>query len=171
MFKHKNISKSSTVSKFSIPQRTTNLEKQLKDNEKINGGSFFVNTPIIKSGMIISQLTLYDTNATNILSTQTNYNPLLLSMTQYQDRKKMIIANSITQNNDVLFETNSLLGNDIVFDWINYTTTVGIDYFTYLINGEKMDYEIENKNNQMMYPIKLIRPSVSRFIPYGLTGE
>lgn len=170
-FKHKNINQPSTVSKFSIPQRTTNLEKQLKENARINGGSFFINTPIIKSGMIISQLTLYDANATNILSTQTNYNPLLLSMTQYQDRKKMIIANSITQNKDVLIETNSLLGNDILYDWINYTTSVGIDYFSYLINGEKREYEIENINNQMMYPIKLIRPSVSRFIPFELTNE
>ena len=155
-----------SIIKFSIPQQTTNLEKQLKENKDINAGSFFVNTPIIKSGMIISQLTLYDTNATNILSTQTNYNPLLLSMTQYQDRKDMIIANSITQNKDVLIETNSLLGNDIVYDWINYTTTVGIDYFAHLISGEKREYDIQNIDNQMIYPINLLQPSFSRFIPY-----
>jgi hypothetical protein len=158
--------KNLTVIKFSIPQRITNLEKQLKDNEKINTGSFFINTPIIKSGMILSQLTLYDTNATNILSTQTNYNPLLLSMTQYQDRKNMIIANSITQNKDVLIETNSLLDNDIMYDWINYTTSVGIDYFSHLINGERREYDIEIQNNQMIYPIELLQPSFSRFIPY-----
>lgn len=155
-----------TIIKFSIPQQTTNLEKQLKENEEINAASFFVNTPIIKSGMIISQLTLYDTNATNILSTQTNYNPLLLSMTQYHDRKDMIIANSITQNKDVLIETNSLLGNDIVYDWINYTTTVGIDYFAHLISGEAREYDIQNIDNQMIYPINLLQPSFSRFIPY-----
>lgn len=155
-----------TIIKFSIPQQTTNLEKQLKENEEINAASFFVNTPIIKSGMIISQLTLYDTNATNILSTQTNYNPLLLSMTQYHDRKDMIIANSITQNKDVLIETNSLLGNDIVYDWINYTTTVGIDYFAHLISGEAREYDIQNVDNQMVYPINLLQPSFSRFIPY-----
>ncbi|MCK4974159.1 MAG: hypothetical protein KAR81_02820 [Sulfurimonas sp.] len=154
------------VVKFSIPKRTTNLEKQLKENPDIVEGSFFINTPIIKSGMIMSQLTLYDANATNILSTQTNYNPLLLSMTQYQDRKNMIIANSITQNKDVLIETNSLLGNDIVYDWINYTTTVGIDYFFNHLNGEEREYNIEIRDNQMMYNIELLQPSVSRFIPY-----
>lgn len=163
--------KNLTVIKFSIPQRITNLEKQLKDNEKINAGSFFINTPIIKSGMILSQLTLYDTNATNILSTQTNYNPLLLSMTQYQDRKNMIIANSITQNKDVLIETNSLLDNDIMYDWINYTTSVGIDYFSHLINGERREYDIEIQNNQMIYPIELLQPSFSRFIPYKSVYE
>lgn len=159
------------VVKFSIPKRTTNLEKQLKENPDITEGSFFINTPIIKSGMIMSQLTLYDTNATNILSTQTNYNPLLLSMTQYQDRKNMVIANSITQNKDVLIETNSLLGNDIVYDWINYTTTVGIDYFFNHLNGEEREYNIEIKDNQMIYNIELLQPSVSRFIPYHSASE
>ena len=172
MFKLKyNLNSDKKVINFSIPQRTTNLEKQLKENDKINGASFFVNTPIIKSGMIISQLTLYDTNATNVLSTQTNYNPLLLSMTQYKDRKNMIIANSITEDKDVLIETNSLLGNDIVYDWINYTTTVGIDYFSHLINTQQREYAIKCINNQMIYPIKLLKPSLSRFISYELLHE
>jgi aryl-phospho-beta-D-glucosidase BglC (GH1 family) len=92
-------------------------------------------------------------------------------MTQYQDRKNMIIANSITQNNDVLIETNSILGNDIVYDWINYTTTVGIDYFSYIINGQKREYDIENLNNQMIYPIKLLQPSVSKFVPYKSSSK
>jgi len=160
-----------SVIKILVPKRRTNLEKQLKENEDIIEGSFFVNTPIIKSGMIISQLTLYDTNATNVLSTQTNYNPLLLSMTQYQDRKHMIIANSITQHKDVIIETNSLLGNDIVYDWINYTTTIGIDYFFSQLNNSKREYNIEIIDNQMIYPIELIQPSLSRFIPYRIANE
>lgn len=165
-FKQKNGVNRNNVVKFSIPQQITSLEDQLKNNSKIARGSFFVNTPIVKSGMIMSQLVLYNVNATNVLSTQTNYNPLLFSMTQYQDRKNMIIANSITQNNDLIIEANSILGNDIVYDWINYTTTVGIDYFSYIVNGQKREYDIENINNQMIYPIKLLQPSVSRFIPY-----
>ncbi len=152
------------VIKFSIPRRTTNLERHLKENKKIDFGSFFLNTPIIKSGMILSQLTLYDTNITNVLSTQINYDPLLLSMTQYTDRKKMLITNSITENNDIVIETNALLGNDIVYDWINYTTTVGIDYFFHLITNEDRIYNINLRDNQMLYKIELLKPSISRFI-------
>jgi len=158
--------KNITVVKFSIPRRTTNLEKQLKDNPEIVEGSFFLNTPIVKSGMIMSQLTLYDLNATNILSTQINYDPLLLSMTQYNDRKEMIIANSITEQNNILIESNALLGNDIVYDWINYTTTVGVDYFFSMISGDTREYNIELKDNQMIYKIDLLQPSLSRFIKY-----
>jgi len=154
------------VIKFFISRRTTNLEHYLKENEEIVNGSFFVNTPIIKTGMILSQLTLYDANATNVLSTQINYDPLLLSMTQYVDRKDMIVANSITKNNNVVIETNSLLGNDIVYDWINYTTTVGVDYFYNIITGEDKEYVVDIIDNQMIYDIELLQPSKSRFIKY-----
>ncbi len=154
------------VIKYFISRRTTNLEHYLKENENITNGSFFINTPIIKSGMIMSQLTLYDTNATNILSTQINYDPLLLSMTQYIDRKKMIVANSIIENNSVLIETNSLLGNDIVYDWINYTTTIGVDYFYNQITGEEKEYNISITNNQIIYDIELLRPGRTKFLKY-----
>jgi hypothetical protein len=154
------------VIKYFLSRRTTNLERYLKENEDIVNGSFFLNTPIIKSGMVMSQLTLYDANATNVLSTQINYDPLLLSMTQYVDRKDMIVANSIIQNNAVLIETNALLGNDIVYDWINYTTTVGVDYFYNQITGEDRDYNIEMKNNQMIYKIELLRPGRTKFFKY-----
>jgi SRSO17 transposase len=154
------------VINFYVSRRTTNLENYLKDNENIVDGSFFLNTPIIKSGMIMSQLTLYDTNKTNILSTQINYDPLLLSMTQYIDRKEMIVANSITEDNNVLIETNSLLGNDIVYDWINYTTTVGVDYFYSLITDEDRIYHSKLQDNQMIYEIELLKPARSRFIKY-----
>jgi len=151
------------VINYYISKRTTNLERYLKNNTKITNGSFFINTPIIKSGMVMSQLTLYDTNATNILSTQINYNPLLLSMTQYIDRKNMIVANSITKQNNILIETNSILGNDIVYDWINYTTTVGVDYFYTKITLEPRTYDINLKNNQMIYDIELLKPARYRF--------
>ncbi len=160
-----------TVIKFSIPKWTTNLEKQLFENEKIVEGSFFINTPIVKSSMIMSQLTMYDVNATNVLSTQINFDPLILSLTQYTDRDNMIIANSITHNNSIFIETNSLLGNDIVYDWINYTTTVGIDFFFTQITNQDRQYKIDMQSNQMIYPIELLQPSKTRFIKYFSTNE
>jgi len=154
------------VISFVVPHNVTNLEKQLKENEALQLASVFINTPVIKSGMIMSQLTLYDTNATNVLSTQINYDPLLLSMTQYKDRKNMIVANSITEDHNIFIETNTLLSNDIVYDWINYTTTVGIDYFFHLMSGANREYSIDIQENQMIYEIELLRPSMSKFIPH-----
>ena len=114
----------------------------------------------------MSQLTLYDINVTNILSTQINYDPLILSITQAKDRNNMIIANSIEKNNNVLIEANMLLNNDIVYDWINYSTTVGSDYFFHLITHDKREYELAMQDNQIIYPISLVQPSYSRFVPF-----
>jgi len=162
----KQLNPESKTIKYYLPRRKTNLEEYLKENEKVVEGSFVLNTPIIKSGMIMSQLTLYDVNATNILSTQINYNPLVLSMTQYVDREHMIVANSIIEQNSVITEANALLNNDIVYDWINYTTTVGIDYFFNRITHESREYNIPVVDQQLQYSIELLQPSFSRFIEY-----
>jgi hypothetical protein len=156
------------VIKYFISRKTTNLEGYLKKNRRIYGGTFIINTPIIKSCMILSQLTLYDADPRKVLSTQINYNPLLLSMTQYNDRKKMLIANSIIQNNNVVVESNSILANDIVYDWINYATTVGVDYFYSQITGEQRDYKIPVTQHQVEYPIEIIKPGISKFDTYSL---
>jgi hypothetical protein len=149
---------------YGIDAKTSNLKPQLDENKKIDFATFFLNTPIVKSGMIMSQLTLYDVNITNILSTQINYDPLIFSITQDRDRKNMIIANSINIENSVLIEANNLLNNDISYDWINYATTVGIDYFYFLSSDNKREYPLEIKEAQVEYPISLVEPGYSKFL-------
>ena len=151
------------IIKFSIASRTTNLERELKNNLNIIDSSVFLDTPLVKSGMIMSQLTLYDINTTNKLSTQINYDPLIFSITQYKDRKNMIIANSITKQNNVFIQANALLSNDIKYDWINYTTTVGIDMFFSDITSLPREYKIPIVENQAIYPIELKEPAYSKF--------
>ncbi len=148
---------------YGIDRKTTNLKWHLEDNEKIQFGTFFLNTPVIKSTMIISQLTTYDTNTTNILSTQINYDPLMFSMTQKQDRDNMYIANSINISNNTLVEANSLLSNDIVYDWINYASTIGADYFYHNITRTERTYQLPMVNNQILYPVSIVKPSGTRF--------
>lgn len=152
------------VIKYKITDRSSNMRYTLENNNAIAHGSFLMDTPIVKTGMIMSQLTLYDVNSTNILSTQINYNPLILSLTQYQDRKNMLIANSIIMNNEIITQTNSLLNNDIRYNWINYATTIGVDYFFHLITNSNREYPLPIKDNQIIYPINLVKPSYSRFI-------
>ncbi|MEA1919280.1 MAG: hypothetical protein U9N52_05520 [Campylobacterota bacterium] len=149
---------------YGIDQRTSNLKPQLFGNKKIDFGTFFLNTPIVKSSMVMSQITLYDVNTTSILSTQINYNPLIFTITQTNDRKNMIIANSINIENNVMIEANNLLNNDLNYDWINYATTVGIDYFYYLSSDNKREYPLQITNTQVQYPISLVEPGYSKFL-------
>lgn len=157
---------SSAIHTYQIEKQTSNLKNELQYNSQISHGSFILNTPIVKSSMIMSQMTLYNVDATNILSTQINYDPIILSMTQNIDRQKMIIANSIGTNNQVIVEINSLLENDIVYDWINYATTVGVDYFNNVITGSMREYDLEMRNNQIIYPVNLVKPTYSKFENY-----
>jgi hypothetical protein len=148
---------------YGVDQRTRNLGARLGSNEKIQFGSFFLNTPVISSTMILSQLSYYDTNVTNVLSTQINYDPLILSMTQKREREYLYIANSISIRSDSLSETNAVLSNDIVYDWINYASTVGADFFSYLITGSERILELPIIDNQVVYPVSIVRPYGSRF--------
>ncbi|WP_345974239.1 hypothetical protein [Sulfurimonas sp. HSL3-7] len=148
---------------YGIDRKTSNLQYHFENNKKIQFGSFFLNTPVIKSTMILSQLSLYDTNATNVLSTQISYDPLILSMTQTKDRNNFYIANSISVNNNTLVETNSLLSNDIAYDWINYASTIGADYFYHRITNAERTYPLPMINNQVIYPVSIVKPSGARF--------
>lgn len=156
---------------FPIAKRTSNLEIQLDENAKIQEGSFLLNTPVVKSAMVMSQLTLFDVNISNVLSTQINYSPELLLLTQAKDREKMLIANSINYHNNIMIESNALLQNNIVYDWINYATTIGADYFYHLITSSHREYPQEMIANQIEYPISIVKPTLSRFITVELIKE
>lgn len=151
---------------YPVGKHTTNLRSVLKNNQKIKRGTFFLNTPLVKSAMIMSQLTLYDVNASRILSTQISYESMLFDMTQTQDRTEMIVANSITSNNSVLEEENLLMQNDIRYDWINYAATLGADLFYHLSTGSPREFSIPMQGQQMHYPIALYRPQGGRFERY-----
>ena len=148
---------------FSINKKRTNLKSYLSNNKKIHNASFFLNTPIIKSTMALSQLSTYDINARYVLSTQINYDPLIFSMTQEKDRKNLYITNSITEYDDQLIQANAILSNDIVYNWINYTSSVGADLFFHLITGKKRLYNLELKAQQVIYPITIVTPKGSHF--------
>lgn len=152
--------------RFSIPitRKKSNLEKYLKSNELLQNGTVFVNTSTVRTGIVLSQLTLYDIKPAAILSTQINFDPLLLSITQEKDRQNMFIANSIEGHNNVFIEANKLLDNDIEFDRINYATMVGIDYFLSAATSKKREYTEIIKNNQVVYPIAIYRPTRFGFV-------
>lgn len=151
---------------YPIDKHTTNLKSIFEHNEKIRQGTFFLNTPLVKSGMIMSQLTLYDVNASRVLSTQINYDAMLFDITQAKDRENMLVANSIGAQNGVLVESNKLLQNDILYDWINYATTLGIDYFYHLCAHTPREYNVPFLSRQIDYPVNLYHPDGSRFDAY-----
>lgn len=153
------------VYKKEINTDEQDFKKLIRYNKNLNYSSIFLNTPVITSSLIMSQLVYYEKPIHRILSTQVNYNPILLSLTQKRDRSKLLIVNSISKiSNAMLNDYNKLLANDISYDWINYTTTVGVDYLFNLITKENNRYFGENIfNNQMIYNLDVVKIEDDRF--------
>lgn len=149
-----------------IANSKTNFKQLFKGNSSLNNGSFYLNTPLVTTSLIASQLRANGINPHALLSTQINYNPLLLSLTQYEDRDNLFIANSIQQAPAELEEVNALFGHDIVYDWVNYATSIGIDYlcndFYHAQNGRVFNERIEN--NQVRFNTAIYKPERHSFV-------
>lgn len=143
-----------------------NFKQLFKGNSSLNNASLYLNTPLVTSSLIASQLRANSINPYMLLSTQINYNPLLLSLTQYEDRDQMYIANSIQKAPASLEEINALFGHDIVYDWVNYSTSIGADYLCQqFFDGKvKRTFKENISNNQVVYNTSLYQPGRNEFI-------
>lgn len=159
--------KINSFSSYSVDAKGANIVKHLARPAAFSKKSVITHLPIVKTSMLLSHMTFTGVHEKNILSTQINYNPELLLLTQFPDRKNMIIANSIIQQIPAIYESNALMYNDLTFDWINYTTSVGADYLISYLYGHERSYSMPIINNQIIYPVELLRPKESGFEPYN----
>ena len=130
-----------------------------KSQGNLNNATIFLNTPLIKTALISSQLRYHDINTDVLLSTQINYHPALLTITQPNDRKKLIIANSINNNDKNLSYINEIFNQDINYNWIVYATSIGIDYFysNFLNTQSNKLFDETIQDNQIIYKVKLMK--------------
>ena len=149
----------------SINSSRVSFKRMFKNNKKLVQSSIFMNTPLVKTSLIASQLRVYDIETYALLSTQINYNPMLLTLTQYDDRKELYIANSIGKSTVGMEELNSLFGHDIVYDWVNYSTSIGIDYFYthYFVPTASSNFNENIVENQVEYDVSIVRPKRYKF--------
>lgn len=130
-------------------QLTNNRFKEIVTNERLKESSIMLNTPVVKSSIILSQLYAYETGNGPVLSTQLNFNPLLISLTQYEDRLNLLLANSIEETDDKLTEIMTLMESDVQYNWVNYSTLVGVNY----LFSRNSDNLIKNEvlNSKVIY--------------------
>lgn len=136
--------------------------RALVDDTELNDTTLMLNTPIVKTSIILSQLRANEIKPSLILSTQINYNPILVSLTQVKDRVNFIVASSIEKTNDDLVEILSLIGVDVTYNWVNYSSLVGLNY---LFNKNK-DELIKNDivNNEVLYKVNLYNSTSYGFL-------
>ncbi len=135
-----------------IKSKKNNFKRIIND-ERLVDSTLFLNTTIVKTSIILSQLNVYEIFPKVTLSTQLNYNPLLISLTQVNDRSNFVVANSIARVDDKLTDKISTYDADIVYNWVDYSTLVGINYL-YDSNKESL-IETQIINNEVIYDPKL----------------
>ncbi len=133
----------------------------LKGNRYVNNSSIILNTPIVKSSILLSSITAQELSPAMVLSTQLNYTPLIFSLTQTMDRKNLIVANSIGKIPLELIEYSEILGNSISYNWVNYSSIIGAE----LLSTNNIDFfeDLKIKDNQVVYPVNLYEVNDNSF--------
>jgi len=152
------------VAKAIILGQNGNYKRTIARFSDLNQSIIFLNTPIVKSSLFLSQLTLANHKPLKVLSTQINYSPLLLTLTQYHDRENMVIANSIEKIDPKLTENIALIDQDIRFNWLNYSTVVGIDTIFSKKTSESRLSTVNLENGSLNHNVELYEAGLYRFI-------
>ncbi len=135
--------------------RKQNNYKHIVRDKRIVGNTILLNTPIVKSSILLSQLTAFEIYPYKVLSTQLNYNPLLIKLTQNRDRKNFFIVNSISEVDAFIEEYTRILGSDITYNWVDYSSLVGINF---LLNENKSQIiKTQIKEKQADYKPRLYK--------------
>lgn len=147
--------------KKGIRRNETNF-KNFVDDDRLNDSFVFLNLDIVKSSLVLSQLRANEKEPKIIFATQVLFDPVLLTLTQEKDRERLLIANSIEKTDDRLKDTILNFGGNITYEWVDYSTLVGINYF---INGNSSDIILTKiVDNEAIYIPKLYISTAYGFV-------
>ena len=135
----------------------TNFSAHLERQKNIlKESSVFLNTRVVISGLLLSQIGILKEMPKRILSTQVNYNPTLLSLLRGINTKNLLIANSIGDSDDRLLEYSALLSGDLKYEWVNYSTALGVDLFlSKMKDGIERYFKESVEDSQVVYKTRL----------------
>lgn len=144
---------------YRIENEKLDFQRLFRSQGSLKEASIFLNTPLVKTALISSQLRVYNVHPFILLSTQINYNRTFLSLTQPNDRKNFLIANSIDRNDENLSYINEIFSQSLDYNWIAYATSVGTDYFytKFLNTQSKRIFKEELQDFQFVYRIRLMK--------------
>ncbi len=145
--------------KFALKNRGTNLKWTIKSARDLNSSDLLLNTPVVTSALILSQLTLYSYEPPLKLSTQINYNPKIFELTQKKDRKNLFIANSILDLNNEERALGMIFDIDLDYEWLVYAEYAAIEN---LLLGSPQKPFVDR---QLRYDTKIFKVEDHAFVP------
>lgn len=152
---HSYIPKQNLIFSKEIDEQNAVYKNFLTASNGFNKSTVFLNTPIIKTSILLSQITALQLDVKEFLSTQLNYSPLIFSLTQIKDRKNITIASSIGHIPEKLLEVANLTNSDIRYNWVNYASIVGVE----LLSSGNIDLfkDLKLQKDEVIYPVYLYK--------------
>jgi len=136
----------------------------VKNNFHLQGASVFFNMPLVSSALLASSFSSYEIKPYALFSTQVNYSPLLFTMIQREDRQNFYLANSINYVNSKLNDTNQNLGIKIKYDWVAYSSSVGLDFIYSRYYGVDTIFNEDMIEHQIKYRTKIVKIKNDEFV-------
>ncbi len=163
------LQKSNILAKtYPIDKTASNLKGYFKNHYELNHFSIVLNTSLVKTALILSQLTLYDIHPKNKLSTQINYSPKLFTLTQPRDRENFLLASSIDRLDPKAEAMLEAFDLNPSFEWLTYATSVGSDIFFSRLYGFERESNENIEGQQIRYNTKIWKSGKYSFTPIGV---
>jgi len=83
-------------------------------------------------------------------------------LTQDKDREKLVIANSIDNVDTKLKDEITTFGGNITYEWVDYSTLVGVNYL--FNNGNSSLIPTQVANNEVIYTPRLFKSTEVGFL-------
>jgi hypothetical protein len=150
------------LSSLQIKGKIPNYAPLFAKKNEINKSAVILNTSVVKSAINLSILRTKGIVPKETLSTQINYSPVGFHLFQEEDKENFFIVNSIGELPKKLAGTLAIFGNDMNYNWVNYSVVLGLEYFT--TKEKKLRNQIEIKENQIHYTPKLFSITGGKFV-------
>lgn len=131
----------------------------------LNNSSIFFNIPLIKTTLVATQIRALGIRPRMYLSTQINYHPMFLNLSQENERSMFYFANSIGEINDNIEYLNDILGQKIAYNWIAYSTSVGLDYYYNKLYSKEENrlFKDDFLGNSIHFNVRIMNSKNSKF--------
>jgi len=135
----------------------------------------FFNTYVNQTSQILANLVAKNIRTKLQLSTQQNYSDKLIQLSQPQNLKKIVLANSIVNYPSDLVDINKNFSGDFRYFWLNYVVSAlaNVIYNKQMQQDEFYlnDFGMYMFNNQVNYPTQIFKVFRGAFVPVRFKQE
>lgn len=149
------------IKSINLYGKNPNYEEIFKRYDDMNDSNIILNTSVIKSSIVLSQIRANDLYPFKVYSTQINYTPLIFALTQDEDRKNLVLISSIGTLPKNVYSQLVMSENDVRYNWVNYSTLVGLEY---LIKPSESVFGNKIEENQIIYTNDIIEVQNNQFL-------